>query len=268
MGRRLKSVAIFFSAVSWASPAWANPSTSGPIGLLAVLGIPLLMLGLTAAGGADAIMRSKGIKRWRRWEIVVGCVMAFLFSGMSAELGLILILILGLCATARGLQMLWWGSRAKGPAAERPPHLAEAEPKRLMSAGLALLAATAVLVPLGMVGALSDMSMGHLIVKSNEGATKGNLGSIRSALSIYYGDTKGEYPTDLAALTVGGKYLKSLPRAKVPPHHSDSNAVRQGRSPDDSGGWFYDNDLLDSDFGQVFVNCTHTDTKGKVWTEY
>lgn len=110
-------------------------------------------------------------------------------------------------------------------------------------------------------GMLSNPSWGGLIRKSSEGATKGNIGSIRSALAIYHGDSKGKYPADLAALTLGGKYLQVVPLTKTPNYHKDSSAVRLAKAPDDAGGWLYDG-------AEVFVNCTHTDTKGSVWTSY
>lgn len=102
----------------------------------------------------------------------------------------------------------------------------------------------------------------------SEGASRGNLGAIRSALSIYYGDTAGVYPSSLNSLTEGGKYLREIPMAIVPYYHRDSSKVTFGKVPDDSGGWVYDNDPKDKDFGLVFVNCTHTDTKGSSWNSY
>lgn len=112
-----------------------------------------------------------------------------------------------------------------------------------------------------------------LIRKSNEGATKGNLGAIRSDLSIYYGDMKGRYPADPYALTIGGKYMKYIPTAKTPPYHADSNSIRvvtnaqfESQDFDDSGGWGYVAD--GKNLGTVFVNCTHTDSKTKLWAEY
>ena len=40
----------------------------------------------------------------------------------------------------------------------------------------------------------------EVIRKSKEGATIGNLGSVRRAVSIYYAEAEGRYPGDLAAL--------------------------------------------------------------------
>ncbi|MBI3551221.1 MAG: hypothetical protein HY077_01780 [Elusimicrobia bacterium] len=103
---------------------------------------------------------------------------------------------------------------------------------------------------------------------SARGATHGSLGGIRSALSIYYGDMKRKYPADLSALTKDGKYLSEIPPAAAPPYHGRSPAVRYGKSPDDAGGWLYDNVQGDPDLGALWVNCTHTDYMGSAWSSY
>ncbi len=109
--------------------------------------------------------------------------------------------------------------------------------------------------------------------KSAEGTTKGNLGGIRSALSIYYGDTNGEYPADLEVLAVGGRYLPAIPPAKTPYYHRDSrrtlyltDAQFLKHALTDAGGWVYVASGPSS--GTVMVNCTHTDSKGTLWTMY
>lgn len=98
--------------------------------------------------------------------------------------------------------------------------------------------------------------------------TVGNLGSIRSALSVYYGDLEGAYPESLAPLTVDGKYLTAIPRAQVPGAHYATDAVASGREPDDAGGWLYNNVVGDANYGNILVNCTHTDFNGKAWNSY
>lgn len=116
-------------------------------------------------------------------------------------------------------------------------------------------------------------SWSRLILKSSEGMTRGNLRAIHSALRTYYEDTKGKYPTDdLSSLTIDGKYLSSVPKAKPSPHHPYSNAVSVGSDPSsaitDTGGWAYVNDPKSPLWGSFFVNCTHTDSRGKVWSSY
>ena len=137
------------------------------------------------------------------------------------------------------------------------------------SLGFTLIELMIVVAIIGILAAIAIPKFAELIRKSNEGASKGNLGSIRSALSIYYGDMEGVYPDDPNSLTTNGKYLAAIPKSKAPNYHPDSSMFTNGDgSPTDSGGWNYNNVVGDANFGTVFVNCTDTDTKGSVWTSY
>ena len=137
--------------------------------------------------------------------------------------------------------------------------------------GFTLIELMIVVAIIGILAAIAIPKFAELIRKSNEGSSKGNLGAIRSALSIYYGDMEGQYPTDLAALTINGKYLSAIPKAKAPNYHADSATVVQNSGTlaiTDGGGWAYVNAPGDSNVGTLWVNCTHTDTKGSNWTTY
>lgn len=128
-----------------------------------------------------------------------------------------------------------------------------------------------VIAIIGIVAAIAIPKFAQLIRKSSEGASKGNLGMIRSAVSIYYGDLEGEYPTDLSALIAAGKYMAELPKAKTPNYHADSAEVTLVWSfgeLTDQGGWAYAGDPLSPSSGTVWVNCTHTDSKGSAWSVY
>ena len=142
--------------------------------------------------------------------------------------------------------------------------------------GFTLIELMIVVAIIGILAAIAIPQFANLISKSQEGATKGNLGTIRSALSIYYGDTEGFYPTDAASLdslTVGQKYLQSVPNANLPKTsnnlgHSSTTSVVNGIA-DASGGWYYNNaGLGSSTWGQVLVNCTHNDVKNAIWSSY
>ena len=135
--------------------------------------------------------------------------------------------------------------------------------------GFTLIELMIVVAIIGILAAIAIPKFASLIRKSGEGASKGNLGAIRGALSIYYGDMEGQYPTDLASLTVAGKYLNPVPAAKTPNYHPDSSAIVQGvTSAGDAGSWTYNNVTGDPNLGTVVVDCTHTDTKASVWSTY
>src|ERR1700752_185788 len=91
--------------------------------------------------------------------------------------------------------------------------------------GFTLIELMIVVAIIGILAAIAIPKFAELICKSGEGASRGNLGSLRFALSIYYGDMEGQYPNSLAGLTVSGKYLAAVPAAKAPNYHPDSSAV-------------------------------------------
>lgn len=146
---------------------------------------------------------------------------------------------------------------------------------RLMRLGLEPVEATGLLMNLGafvvflsLVAALASRLSSELFRNGIEKSTQGNLGAIRGALSIYYGDMEGAYPADLRSLTIAGKYLTTMPKAVLPKHHRSSAKVLNSRTPDDTGGWVYNDAPTDANVGKVTVNCTHTDVKGAVWDSY
>jgi prepilin-type N-terminal cleavage/methylation domain-containing protein len=137
--------------------------------------------------------------------------------------------------------------------------------------GFTLIELMIVVAIIGILAAIAIPKFADLVRKSSEGAAKGNLTALRSAMSIYYGDMEGQYPADPAALTVGGKYIARIPVAKTPNYHGDLASIYLGSTSggfQNLGGWFYDSDPTDAAFGSLWVDCTHTDTRGSVWTAY
>lgn len=98
--------------------------------------------------------------------------------------------------------------------------------------------------------------------KMAESQGRRNLNSVRDALTLYRGEARSPHPPSLEALTVGG-HLEAIPPTKLPNYHDDTTRVTLGKIPDDSAGWLYDPAL-----GKALVNCTHTDSRGSIWTAY
>ncbi|MFH1283226.1 MAG: type II secretion system protein [bacterium] len=134
--------------------------------------------------------------------------------------------------------------------------------------GFTLIELMIVVAIIGILAAVALPKFADLITRSNEGATKGALGSVRSALSIYYADVEGWYPIDgeLASLTAYHKYLDRVPICYTPTRHPRTTAVTNAWA--EGGAWFYDNDNTADTYGELYVDCLHWDTKSSVWTLY
>jgi len=141
--------------------------------------------------------------------------------------------------------------------------------------GFTLIELMIVVAIIGILAAIAIPQFAQLVAKSQEGATKGNLGTIRSSLSIYYGDTEGYYPTDVTSftsLTTSQKYLQGVPNCNLPKTinnsgHGSTSTVLNGAAGD-GAGWNYNNTQTATAWGQVVVNCSHNDIKGIMWTSY
>ncbi|MBI5624728.1 MAG: hypothetical protein HY924_13195 [Elusimicrobia bacterium] len=112
--------------------------------------------------------------------------------------------------------------------------------------------------------------------QEREGSAKGSLGAIRSALSIYYGDREGIYPSD-PNQELTPKYLSSIPEIELA-HHQASRKFRLVKEMkagaelssviQDGGSWLYIADPKSKLFGMVVIDCSHRDSRGKEWYQY
>ncbi|MBI5241909.1 MAG: type II secretion system protein [Elusimicrobia bacterium] len=152
--------------------------------------------------------------------------------------------------------------------------------------GFTLIELMIVVAIIGILAAVAIPKFASLLRKSREGSAKGSLGAMRSVLSIYYGDMEGQYPTDgLDCLTVGGKYISAIPTLQVADYHNGSSSVENNTTLGfaaifmaDQGHWGYWSSSTEPMFvpagysprhwGDLWIGCIHTDTKGSFWTIY
>ncbi len=134
---------------------------------------------------------------------------------------------------------------------------------------------------ISLLAAIAIPKFADLLKKSNEGATKGNLGSIRSALSIYYADNTGIFPVVGWVLNAAEpraslvpRYLNTFPNVTLP-YHTKTNTVyghpslTAGHEHDSLVAYLYNGmGTTDANWGNIVVACSHTDLKGSRWTYY
>lgn len=125
---------------------------------------------------------------------------------------------------------------------------------------------------MGVLAAIAIPMMGQWHRKALEAVTKGNLGTIRSAIAVYYADTESNQLTDLNVLTQGQRYLRAIPQAYFPSWHPSGADWCSGTQADfllsyaETCHWFLFTDGTREN--SLIANCIHTDIKGTTWTSY
>ncbi len=137
--------------------------------------------------------------------------------------------------------------------------------------GFTLIELMIVVAVIGILAAVAIPKFADLMNKGKESTVKSNLGALRSALSIYYGDNE-IYPSDMTVgLTTDQKYFKEIPMIKIPsvlgnPGHVDLTGVTSALNDGGAEAWIY---MLNAhDTGQVLVNCSHPDSKSNIWSTH
>jgi prepilin-type N-terminal cleavage/methylation domain-containing protein len=147
--------------------------------------------------------------------------------------------------------------------------------KRLKAKGFTLIELMIVVAIIGILAAIAIPRFAQMLEKSREGATKGNLGSLKSAASIYYGDQQGIWPTTLQSFSgyAFSRYLDNISPIKVtgafvagatsPAGNLVSMTTMSSVPTLSKTGWLYD-----SNFGSVYVNSTVKDSKSLPYSFY
>jgi len=134
--------------------------------------------------------------------------------------------------------------------------------------GFTLIELMVIITIIATLLALAVAQYKDMVKKAQDATAVGNLGAIRSAIRIYFGDTQ-IYPRDnLTILYTSGLYLQEIPPLKTTVHPSENMAVAIEVDPSEVASWSYNNDPVAGMLGHVVVGCLHQDMRGVIWTTY
>ncbi|MCK5218552.1 type II secretion system protein [bacterium] len=136
------------------------------------------------------------------------------------------------------------------------------------------------------VAALTYPKLQQIREKTREAATQANIRAIKTAISIYYGEHEGIWPTTLDVNDKTpeygfGNYLSVMPKVVVthpadPARSPAGNKVTYNSFKDEPSlgnqesygtGWRYDGPGQ-SNTGRIWVNSSYFDTNGVSYTTY
>ena len=144
--------------------------------------------------------------------------------------------------------------------------------------GVTLIELMIVVAIIGILAAVAIPKFADMLEKAREGATKGNVGAIKSAISIYYGDQGGQWPSSIDPTVSGNsfsKYMDRIPAVKVTHSFTSNGTSLSGTSTaiastaaaptllNTTDGWIYNTTT-----GDVWVNNNQTDSRGTAYSGY
>ncbi|MBI2787854.1 MAG: hypothetical protein HYX59_04160 [Elusimicrobia bacterium] len=123
-----------------------------------------------------------------------------------------------------------------------------------------IMTTIAVFVACALLFAMVAPYFSGLFRRSHEGALKARLADLRAVVERYRTSHGGNPPPTLDDL---GELPPLWGRYTEIPHPETPAAVLTGGAASDTGKWAYA-----APTGTVFIDCTHTDSRGSSWTSY
>ena len=107
--------------------------------------------------------------------------------------------------------------------------------------------------------------------------TVGSIAAVRSNINLYYSDNNGVYPEGDPMDVLVPRYIEERPLCELPGHDDSSEEFividyLGNKKPEDffkdTGKWLYINDKESDHWGEVYIDCTHTDKAGRRYCDY
>lgn len=148
--------------------------------------------------------------------------------------------------------------------------------------GFTLIELMLVVAIISLLAAIAIPKFGNLVIKAKEAAIKGHLGSLRSAIHIYYSNNEGFYPQNIVGMVLDHQalriclvpnYLEKISLFEIPTvQHAyglatmDPQGVLNYTVSDfwyavGCSTWKYNQSI-----GLISVSCSHQNTSGKTWS--
>ncbi len=118
---------------------------------------------------------------------------------------------------------------------------------------------------LGILATIGIPKYANLTRKSHEAITKGNLAILRTTLNVYFVDNSGFYPYGNPTSSLIPRYLEQTPLCYTHHHPRKSNIQDYGGVMGDTGSWGYWMEAH-PEWGKIFIDCTHTNLHGIVFS--
>jgi type II secretory pathway pseudopilin PulG len=121
----------------------------------------------------------------------------------------------------------------------------------------------------GLLALVLVPKIGSVIRQANENSNKEKLRSLRAAVWVYQSEHEGEFPKDLQpVMEPQNPYLKGSLHIHTKEHGSNYsvNISTFVDGEADTGGWGYIEG--GGKWGTVWIQCTHKNLEGKIWSQY